>query len=174
MSTDKNHNPEESSKDPSVIVLDYGDYIIRQSDVDLLTDNQWLNDLLIGFYFNYLSDQFAVMKDCMYIGPEVAQLIKMVPASQVDMIISDLKNDLKSKKFVFVAVNDSDNPNAHSSGSHWSLLVYSRKDKECVHIDSSSNHNSDDATSLHAKLRKYLDSNRLSNLVGCNQQANGY
>ena len=40
-------------------VLSYHDTLLKQSDVSLLEGSNWLNDKIIGFYFEYV--QFAVV-----------------------------------------------------------------------------------------------------------------
>ncbi len=40
---------------PTDKVISYGDYIVRESDVTILKENEWLNDTLIGkqnFFFH--------------------------------------------------------------------------------------------------------------------------
>jgi sentrin-specific protease 8 len=158
-------------------VLSYGDYMLRQSDIDIILNNQWLNDPIIGFYFEYLSKQYSktTNNNCMYLGPEVAQLLKLVPKDQIRAIMGDLMDDLKKSMFIFIPVNDSDDPEKHSGGSHWSLLVFSRKDNAFVHFDSSGDSNSHQARIFVEQLSSFVSPTaQFLNMTLCGRQTNGY
>lgn len=63
------------------IILDYGDSLIRESEITILKTGQWLNDAVIGFYFEYLSNQSGDDNSLMFYGPGVTQLLKLIPDS---------------------------------------------------------------------------------------------
>lgn len=67
------------------IILDYGDSLIRESELQILKTNQWLNDAVIGFYFEYLSNQCTDDK-VMFYGPSVTQLLKLIPDAGPDEV----------------------------------------------------------------------------------------
>jgi len=82
----KNLSPDAhpTNADKNDIVLSYHDYLLRTSDVALLERNDWLNDIIIGFYFEYLNQQYSKNR-LLFIGPEVAQLLKMQDSSQYNI-----------------------------------------------------------------------------------------
>lgn len=168
------HGAEPTNPNKNDIVLSYHDYLLRESDVVLLERNDWLNDILIGFYFEYLNQQY--MKDSknrvLFIGPEVAQLLKMQDFSQYNIFLDPI--DATNYDFIFFPLNDCDRNEA--GGSHWSLLIYSRIEKICYHFDSSSGINGFSAKTLARKVIKYfLDKQERKYIeMDCPQQNNGY
>ena len=60
------------------VVVSFCDSIIRQSDLKLLEGPHWLNDRIIGFYFEYLFEkEFDSSDKLVFISPEVCQFLKM-------------------------------------------------------------------------------------------------
>ena len=92
------------------VVLSYGDYLIRRSDMDILRSNAWLNDTIIGFFFEYLSSRrHPEYQGFKFFGPEVTQCLKL--GSREDMpILMGPRSELAKINFMFWAVNDSANP----------------------------------------------------------------
>ncbi|KAL6258062.1 hypothetical protein P5V15_009979 [Pogonomyrmex californicus] len=156
------------------IVLSYHDYLLRTSDTILLKRNDWLNDIIIGFYFEYLNQQYKKngKSRLLFIGPEVAQLLKMQNFSQYDIFLDPI--EARSYDFIFFPLNDCDSNEA--GGSHWSLLVYSSMEMMCYHFDSSSNINSFSAKKLARKLIKYFLNKQEKRYIemDCPQQNNSY
>jgi len=131
------------------IVLDYENSILRQSDVDLLHGPHWLNDNLIGFWFEYLQNELCHDSDVCLISPEVSQFIKLGSSVDAALMIEPL--NLPSKSLVILPINDSssfDSP----GGSHWSTLIYSRTEKTFYHLDSMSGINCIEARKTASKL----------------------
>lgn len=56
------------------VILSYHDSLITQEEVRILETNGWLNDILIGFVFEYMEHE-EVAKDVLLVGPSVSQLI---------------------------------------------------------------------------------------------------
>lgn len=126
---------EPRAKDMPKVILDYGDSLLYDYDVELLEDCCWLNDKLIGFVFEYFeAEQFREIKDKVaFLHPSVSQLVKMTSTNEGTDILESL--NLKSKDLVFIPIND--NEGLGAGGSHWSLLVIDLMNKECLHFDSS-------------------------------------
>lgn len=123
------------------VVLSFHETLLHSSDVDLLTGPHWLNDTIISFYFEYLEKViFSNAKDLLFVSPEVTQCIKMVSKEEIKVFLHPLGCDWK--QFIFFALNDNDLPD-RAGGTHWSLLVFSRPERQFFHFDSSkgSNHN---------------------------------
>ena len=163
------------------VVLNYHDSLLRESDVRLLEPPAWLNDRLIGFFFDYLEHEYAdrAAETSSFVTPDVAQLIKLADDDEIAFVADSLR--LSTKSYVFVVVNDSESTttatNNDGTGSHWSLLVYTRHDNAFRHYDSSpfaSNASSARRTAL--KLTPYLfaANPRFVDVADCPKQANGY
>ncbi|KAK2179434.1 hypothetical protein NP493_489g00004 [Ridgeia piscesae] len=160
-------------KDP--IVLSFQDSLLRQSDVELLDGNRWLNDKLIGFAFEYFEKvQFEnISEKVVYINPDVSQFIKLTSDDELDSFLEPLA--LHSKQRIFLAVND--NPDLDSAGgSHWSLLMFDRADNTFHNYDSFHSSNVAAAKAVATKTAPFIKG--LAHVVGfveekSAQQTNG-
>lgn len=116
------------------VVLSYHNSLLRKSDLELLRNPQWLNDQLIGFWFEYLENEIAHSnKSVCLLSPEVAQFVKLGSSVESSIFLDPLH--LSSKAFIILPVNDSvslDQP----GGSHWSLLVHDHTARKFYHLDS--------------------------------------
>ena len=166
-------------KNQDKIVLSFSDSIIRQSDLKLLEGSHWLNDRIIGFYFEYLFEkEFNSSDKLVFISPEVCQFLKMSCKEELGIFLEPL--NLDTKDLIVLAVNNNDSE--RSGGSHWSLLMFSKQAGEFFHFDSSSGMNSDPARKLASNTHSYLMSKlqfeeRYSmrfKEVSVAQQTNGY
>ncbi|XP_014213354.1 sentrin-specific protease 8 [Copidosoma floridanum] len=156
------------------VVLNYQDCILRQSDVDLLKGPCWLNDAIIGFYFEYLGKQHEnVSLKFLFVCPELAQLLKLTDPHEYPIFLDPI--EAKDKPFVFFPINDC-NSRSSSGGSHWSLMVFSKKERACFYFDSSNSMNSAVARDFSRKVMDYLlDGGKGQFIeVDCPQQDNGY
>lgn len=137
------------------VVLSFNDSLVRQSDIQLLDGPHWLNDIVIGFCFEYFErEKFNHSADKLaLISPDVAQFIKLASAEDLTSSLESL--NLPTKQFVFLPVNDNENSEI-AGGSHWSLLVYIRSKQEFRHYDSCSRHNEDMAKKLAYKLQPHV------------------
>lgn len=157
-------------------VLDFHDSLVRESDLRILEGPQWLNDTLIGFFFEYLDN--VVCKDhaeqLAFLCPGLTQLIKSQSDSEVGLIIETLS--LYRKKYIFNAVNDSTIIQTSPSGTHWSLLVFSRPATAFYHYDSLNGYNNDDAQKVANKLIPHLGLSGPADFIKkeCPQQRNKY
>ncbi|XP_076176101.1 sentrin-specific protease 8 [Ptiloglossa arizonensis] len=158
------------------IVLSYYDCLLRTSDVKLLQGSHWLNDVIIGFYFEYLDVKFNKNeeKELYFISPELTQLLKMTEPSQYGILLDPL--NVSKSKCIFFPLNNCDSRDA-AGGSHWSLLVYSKQDKTCYHFDSSKGYNNSIASKFSKDLMSFILNNDPSKKfieLDCPQQDNGY
>lgn len=156
------------------IVLSYHDALLKKSDIDLLEGPNWLNDQIISFYFEYLSQD--VYKDddtILFVSPEVTQCLKMVSPEEVEMFLGP--TNARDKQIIFFALND--NARNAAGGSHWSLLVWCKPVGAFFHFDSSSPSNHYVGEEIMAKLQLFLDlPTPLPGLkeAKCLQQSNSY
>lgn len=150
------------------VVASLGDALLRQSDVELLKGPHWLNDGIIGFYFEHLHQtKFDASDRLCFLSPEVSQFLKLAGAAELPVFLEPLA--LEAKDLVLAAVNNATDPDS-PGGSHWSLLIFSRQAKEFFHLDSSSGMNDMDARLLAKKLYDFLVKKleqRYFNLLHC-------
>ena len=154
------------------VELSYGDTIIRQSDVNILNSNSWLNDNIIGFYFEYCQlDLFSDSSELCFVGPEVTQCIKLMPVEELSIVLDPL--NISDKKAMMFALNNNQEASM-AGGSHWSLLVFNLHEKQFYHLDSSSGFNSSEAKMFSKKLSQYFKCPNSIQEVAVSQQINGY
>lgn len=146
------------------IVLNYQNSLLRRSDVDLLQNRQWLNDQMIGFWFEYLENSCQDDSICL-VCPEVSQFIKL--GSAVDTLVFVDPLNLSSRSLVLFPVNDSMSLD-HPGGSHWSLLVYDCVDKKYYHLDSLIGSNLEHAKRIAKNL--HLNHKEVFELKGAQQE----
>lgn len=135
-------------------VLDYHDVLLRRADVELLDGPFWVNDQIIGFYFQYLPlEKYPTTQgDVMLISGSVAFLL--LHANESDASLTIRKLGIAEKKAVLFAVNN--NPHIHSpgGGSHWSLLLYLVDQQKFCHFDSVGHTNLESAKRLAKVVEK--------------------
>ena len=140
-------------KNHDKVVVSFCDSIIRQSDLKLLEGPHWLNDRIIGFYFEYLFEkEFDSSDKLVFISPEVCQFLKMSRKEELEVFLEPL--NLDTKDLIVLAVNNNDSE--RSGGSHWSLLMFSKQAREFFHFDSSSGMNYEPARQLASNTHSYL------------------
>lgn len=154
------------------IVLSFHDSLLRESDLELLSGRNWLNDALIAFWFEYIHrtlhpDQLRVL--C--VSPEVTQLLKLGDQGDLSIFLDPLKAN--HKDYILLPVNDNKSTMS-SGGSHWSLLVFSRLDCKWYHYDSQRGSNYSDARCLMRRINKYLERDATLVDATCTQQDNSY
>lgn len=164
-----------ANKNPNEIVLSYQDCLLRNSDVNLLKGPHWLNDTIIGFYFEYLDDHLNTVdeKNILYISPELTQLLKMTDPSQYDNFLEPI--GAHTSKFIFFPLNNMSRKDA-AGGTHWSLVVYSKPEETCFHFDSCNGYNGSVAIDFSTNFMLYMNckSNKKLVEVNCPQQDNAY
>ena len=163
----------ESKMSTDDLVLSYHDCLLRQSDVQLLHGPYWLNDALIGFYFEYLGQKYEDLKSkFLFISPELTQLLKLTEITEYPVFLGPI--EAKKTEFVFFPINDC-NSRSSAGGMHWSLVVYSKPERTCFHFDSSKGFNLSVARDFSRSIMNYLiDGNGDFVEVECPQQQNGY
>lgn len=153
------------------VILSYGDTLIRQTDLDIIKSDQWLNDQIIGFFFEFCQNEKYSGSGCIFPGPEVTQCIKLIEAEQLSVILDPLA--LSSHTAVFLPVNNNQDPDS-PGGSHWSLLVLDNRNKIFYHLDSLSGANYSEAKALAGKISQYEGITLNIREVPVTQQKNGF
>ncbi|KAI0239427.1 Sentrin-specific protease 8 [Lamellibrachia satsuma] len=161
------------------VVLNFNDSLLRQSDIELLDGNRWLNDKLIGFAFRqtevtdvsydighvtqtgaglvyYEKVQFqSISENVVYINPDVSHFIKLGSDDEDELGLFLEPLELHSKQRIFLAVNDNTELDS-AGGSHWSLLMFDRKDNTFHSYDSFHSSNVTAARTVANKTAPYL------------------
>lgn len=153
------------------VVASLEDCLVREEDLALLQPGNWLNDQIVGFYFELCQHRKFAGQGIAFVGPEVTQFAKVAAAEEVAVCLGPL--ELDNKAAVMWAVNNSrelDTP----GGSHWSLLVFSRRELAFYHLDSSAGMNRGEAAALAARVQRVVGAPRAGVAeVEVAQQTNG-
>ncbi|XP_001605290.1 sentrin-specific protease 8 [Nasonia vitripennis] len=156
------------------LILSYHDCILRRDDVNLLNGPYWLNDAVIGFYFEYLGQKYIeASSKLLFISPELTQLLKLTDPHEYPIFLDPI--EAKKKEFIFFPVNDCNSRNT-AGGSHWSLMVFSKTERTCFYFDSSYGLNTSVARDFSKGVMSYLLDKGTGQFVevNCPQQENGY
>ena len=119
------------------ILITYKSCSIKQSDIDCLSDYQYLNDLIISFYYEILNEKY-IRNDIVLLDPAVSMSIIF------DQDLDDINNcifqplGMKDKKFIFVPINDNTKIEYKTSGSHWALNIIDVNSNTIYYLDSMS------------------------------------
>ena len=159
---------------------------LNQVDMNSMCEKGYLTDGII-----HLATQsiLEIMEEEMknerldIVAPNVANLIQN--SDYIDVIENQKRGlGLDELDWVLYPVNDKKNPEEGDGGSHWSLLLFSKKENKYFHFDpiKGSNErglNERHAKKLHIKLLDIDSYDKNGNLppmeeVDCKRQANGY
>ena len=117
------------------ILITYKSCSIKQSDIDCLSDYQYLNDLIISFYYEILNEKYT-SNDIILLDPAVSMSIIF------DQDLDDINNcifqplEMKNKKFIFVPINDNTKIEYKINGSHWALNIIDVNNNTIYYLDS--------------------------------------
>ncbi|XP_063972618.1 sentrin-specific protease 8 [Diachasmimorpha longicaudata] len=157
------------------VILSYHDVLIRKKDFETLENDCWLNDIIIGFFFDYLEREKtkSSSKKIVFSSPELTQLLKLMNVDDYSAILNSRISP--TTDFVFFPVNNC-NDREDPGGAHWSLLVYSKYEESCFHLDSCGGSNGADARRFSRKILKFLTGGKGKGFfeVACPQQGNSY
>jgi len=118
------------------IVVTYGDTTLHQSDVDLLEGDNWVNDNIIAFYFEWLTNErFKEFKEIiLFMDPSTIFLTEnSEDPEELKTCLVALNLDTKAR--VFMPINNHTTTET-AGGTHWALLVYEREHDRFVYYDS--------------------------------------
>ena len=127
------------------IVAELNDARLYPHDVALLQPRQWLNDQLIAFAFEELGARFSDQAVLLLEPATVYMALMLQDSATMKEMLSvggtpSLAERLATAKLVLMPINDKDDPEAHSGGSHWSLLAFrvvaSTGERRFEHYDS--------------------------------------
>ena len=121
--------------DNDQIILTYKCCSLKKTDIDTLSDYQYLNDIIISFYYEILNEKYK-SDDFVLLDPAVSMSI-IVEENLDDInqcIFIPLQMD--KKKFIFAPVNDNTKIAYQTGGSHWALNVIDVTNNEILYFDS--------------------------------------
>ncbi|KAJ3158347.1 SUMO1 sentrin specific peptidase 8 [Irineochytrium annulatum] len=156
-------------------VLSYGDCVLRESDVRLLDDGNWLNDTLIEFVYEYLerSHDPKSLKTA-FVRPAIIHLLAhATDTAHLEAVVGGL--NLHTKEIIFIPIND--NEGAGAGGGHWSLMVYHRPTDAFYYYDSMGKYNVGTAKRTKERLYPVISHARAGGVfyeVDTPPQINGY
>lgn len=158
------------------VVVSFHNSLLRSSDISLLDGPFWLNDNIIGAFFEYCEHVMCkeYVQQVTFISPEVTQLIKCCSQSDISAIVDSL--NLQTKEYIFMPINDCSVAQTSPGGSHWSLLMFCRSLKAFHHYDSCNGLNVQHAKLIFNKLKSCIGLSEASTFETkpSPQQANGY
>ena len=115
-------------------VLTYNDLNLKQIHIDSLLPNEFLYGDIIDFYLQYIwKEQMGCNRRVLFMETYTTHIIKESNMIDAVAIIDEL--DLEEKDIIVFPIN---NASRTASGTHWMLLVYSRKDNAMFFLVSSS------------------------------------
>lgn len=121
-------------------VLSYHAASLWHEDTLLLKDGQWLNDNIITFWCEFYSyDLFQARNDYCFMHPSAAFMARHLSTEDLQEALASLK--LPDCAIVFIPINDNEDASAVAGGSHWSMLIWYKRDGRFRHYDSSREHN---------------------------------
>ena len=134
------------------IVLTYKSCSLKQSDINCLGDYSQLNDIIISFYYEILSEKFH-RDDVVLLDPAVSMSITIEP--NLDDINQCIFTPLQmgSKKFIFAPINDNKKIDYQTGGSHWALGLVDVGSQTIYYLDSMLS-DIDNAHLMHKRLEK--------------------
>lgn len=137
-------------------LLTYGSCTLRSSDISLLLPNNWLNDQIILFYYEYLQSTNP-NPSCLLIDPSTS-FILLIEEDEEDLREGLSQITFSNKRFIFFPINNHLDPGVNG-GSHWTLLVVDLDQKKSFYYDSMNTRgqNFENAKLINRKLAWYLN-----------------
>lgn len=137
-----------------------------------LLGDQFLTDLTLQPYFQFLNDRFLWNKSCMVINPLIVHAVKNM--SDFACLLDPL--NINESKFIILPINDSVSLSTYNSGSHWSTLLFIQEENKYYYFDSLGNYNQSSALQVANKLSGYLGKTSAAEFIalGGPQQPNSF
>ena len=117
------------------IMLRFHDCQLYENDLDSLRSGKWITDNIIEYHCELLEKE--VFRDSTvyeFVRPAIFYLItaSSLPSSELINMFSHFK----TKSIIFFPINDGINDRQPLSGTHWSLLIYTRNENTFYYYDS--------------------------------------
>ena len=149
---EKERNKAHSGKDvekktESENLLEYQGANITAKDIKTLENGQWVCDEIISLFLAFMRED-QKMKDAkiLLVNPSTTYLLQ---ESTDKNIVNDIKQDLRinEKEWVFYPINNNKKSD-NVGGTHWSLLLFCRRENVYYHYDPIEGMNKDHARKL--------------------------
>ncbi|KAM9989400.1 hypothetical protein ACTFIY_005447 [Dictyostelium cf. discoideum] len=142
------------------LIVSYNDSAIYQSDINILKSNQWLNDSIISFYFEWLKDgednKNKIPNQVLLLSPSVVFCCSFVESEQDIQLMFEQPLSLKTKELIFFPLTNNRDPDVIGGGTHWSLLIFIKSLNKFIYYDSINSFNSSDAIFIISKFKFLL------------------
>lgn len=117
-----------------------------------LMEGEWVTDDTIQTYYSFMETVIAKDLKVHLMNPVISQATKCLRDTRD--LLSPLK--LNEEKYIFVPINDSNGVSNTTSGTHWSLLVFSKATGKYYYFDSCGSYNYSAAEKTAKALNKVL------------------
>ncbi|WP_235885843.1 Ulp1 family isopeptidase [Bradyrhizobium niftali] len=140
----------------------------------VLGPTQWLGDEHIQQDYELLANELQqnnpdLAARTRFVDPLIAQMLRSPSKEVAERALGWFLHD--TADFLFLPVSDASNTDRHRRGSHWSLLLVDRRDRDrpvAYHYDSTQGYNDRPAAELARRLDAHLQQ------APIRQQQNGY
>ncbi|QPG73347.1 hypothetical protein FOA43_000657 [Brettanomyces nanus] len=149
--------------------LKFEDIVLSQGDLSTLLEDAWLNDNIIGFIYEYLTasqTRTTLKRRVKYMGEDKANssVVLLLPTFSFLLAndpspeqLKDVLPNMDGASFIFMPVNDSIDFDLGEGGSHWSLVLFSLKDRKAFVYDSMFRANETESLQLIKNTETLLD-----------------
>ena len=128
-------------------LLEYQGTNITAKDIKTLENGQWVCDEIISLFLAFMrEDQTMKDKKILLVNPSATFILKECEDKKV---VNDLKKDLRinEMEWVFYPINNNKKSD-NAGGTHWSLLLFSKKENRYYHYDPIEGKNNNHAKEL--------------------------
>ena len=139
-------------------LLEYQGINITLMDIKSLNHEQWVCDTIIALYLAFMNEDPTIHKTkILLVDPSTTFLLKECEEKKV---LHDCKVDLKinEMEWIFYPINNNKNSETEG-GTHWSLLMFCKKENKYFHFDPIMGKNTQHANKL---VLNILDMNNFS------------
>lgn len=118
--------------------LTYKHITLHKLDLYTLPPPNYINDLIISFYYEVLNDKFKEYSNYFaLLDPVVSHaIISENSLSEINEVVY-APLDLKSKKYVFIPINDNKEKKKYGDKNHWGLCLLETETGKLYYLDSS-------------------------------------
>ncbi|MDA9513266.1 hypothetical protein XI04_09440 [Bradyrhizobium sp. CCBAU 11430] len=146
----------------------------RHRSGPVLGPTQWLGDKHIQWDYQLLAQELQqnnpdLAARTRFVDPLIAQMLRSPSKEVAERALGWVRHD--TADFLFLPVSDASATDRHQRGSHWSLLLVDRRDRDrpvAYHYDSTQGYNDRPAAEIAGRLDAYVQQ------APIRQQQNGY
>lgn len=165
--------------DMSKTVLGYNGINISKNDIETTKEGRWFNDTIMSCGLQELQSEYRCEEaNILLIDPTVTQLIKNYHRKDlIKTVVEDI--GIKDSEWTLFIVSNHNNDlmdtaKLGTGGSHFSLLVYNKKQNTFFDFDPILLMNGESVNKLYKNLKGFLAEDSKLKRTICSQQKNGY